>query len=608
MATTDTDAAPALTDAQLDQLKRTGRLTPEDQKAFTAALGATTAPATIPNRSTIPPPMRPAPATIPGADQPAPALPMGTIPAAAVRQPAQATIAPLPETGATGAPSLLGKTRLQGAEAKDLGQEGRPQVTAPPGTEAYGEQKQAQLDYDKAHPWGSAENHPGLGGKVAHVLSRIGNVAGDILAPREMALIPGTDLNRAEQAKGNATWTRLGAENDEKKAQAEAIKAGGELIPWKDPDTGENTLLNRKQWEALTAAEKRAGATENAAETRVGGAEAVADKNIAARAAAVAAKPPTSEQDKQFMASAEQQLDAGKISDADRTRLQGMQRAVKLTGLAPEIAAQIGNPPVPADFPGGTKDPAYIAANAKWGKDAEAIKNQEAGAMGAARGAGFNASKPLEVMDDQGNIRYMTAKEAEAQGVAGAGAGQKVIAKQAQFNDITNASSKVREAITAGGNLNFTPSQVAKLTLAMSEKDPEVMHNEISNLATSGLNEQQQNLVTWLQQLQERALSLRNIAGMGQGSETTRNAILKALPGITSGNQQMALKQLDAFDNMVKNLQQGVPKVKGGPERTGETGGGAGGGHSFTYNGQTYENVPDALYNKYKSKPGFKEQ
>lgn len=32
-----------------------------------------------------------------------------------------------------------------------------------------------------------------------------------------------------------------------------------------------------------------------------------------------------------------------------------------------------------------------------------------------------------------------------------------------------------------------------------------------------------------------------------------------------------------------------------------------GGTHNFTFNGQQYENVPDALYNKYKGKPGFKE-
>jgi len=33
----------------------------------------------------------------------------------------------------------------------------------------------------------------------------------------------------------------------------------------------------------------------------------------------------------------------------------------------------------------------------------------------------------------------------------------------------------------------------------------------------------------------------------------------------------------------------------------------SGGGHSFTFNGQRYENVPDELYKKYKTQPGFSE-
>ena len=54
-----------------------------------------------------------------------------------------------------------------------------------------------QADYRKdATPWGSPTNHPGIGGKIAHVLSKVGNIAGDIFAPATMAMIPGTDLNR----------------------------------------------------------------------------------------------------------------------------------------------------------------------------------------------------------------------------------------------------------------------------------------------------------------------------------------------------------------------------------------------------------------------------
>jgi hypothetical protein len=76
-------------------------------------------------------------------------------------------------------------------------------------------QDQAELQkvrMAKARPWGfegappSAEfpeglapNHPGKLGKMAHVFSQIGNIAGDVFAPATMANIPGTQMNRQMQ-------------------------------------------------------------------------------------------------------------------------------------------------------------------------------------------------------------------------------------------------------------------------------------------------------------------------------------------------------------------------------------------------------------------------
>src|SRR5260370_37408460 len=42
-------------------------------------------------------------------------------------------------------------------------------------------------------------DHPTKLGKIGHVLSKIGNVAGDEFAPATMSLIPGTDLNKQAQ-------------------------------------------------------------------------------------------------------------------------------------------------------------------------------------------------------------------------------------------------------------------------------------------------------------------------------------------------------------------------------------------------------------------------
>lgn len=73
-----------------------------------------------------------------------------------------------------------------------------PQVTATPGSSQYYEQKMQQMDYQKAHPWGSmVSEHPGVFGKILHGLAKAGNIAGDIVAPGTMALIPGTDIHNA---------------------------------------------------------------------------------------------------------------------------------------------------------------------------------------------------------------------------------------------------------------------------------------------------------------------------------------------------------------------------------------------------------------------------
>jgi hypothetical protein len=69
---------------------------------------------------------------------------------------------------------------------------------------AYQEQadrlKLAKAQYEKNTPWGSEGNHPGILGKIAHVAAGVGNIAGDIVAPSTMELIPGTDLNKQVQA------------------------------------------------------------------------------------------------------------------------------------------------------------------------------------------------------------------------------------------------------------------------------------------------------------------------------------------------------------------------------------------------------------------------
>ena len=89
----------------------------------------------------------------------------------------------------------------QGKEKGEIGKQlyaqEKPEVTAKPNTPEYFEQSLEQSGYAMKHPWGAdVSAHPGVLGKIGHGLAEAGNIAGDIFAPKTMALIPGTDLNR----------------------------------------------------------------------------------------------------------------------------------------------------------------------------------------------------------------------------------------------------------------------------------------------------------------------------------------------------------------------------------------------------------------------------
>lgn len=245
--------------------------------------------------------------------------------------------------------------------------------------------------------------------------------------------------------------------------------------------------------------------------------------------------------------------------------------------VAPEIAAQVGEPPNPGDFAKGRSDPKYRDALSTWGREVEAIKTREATASGIARAKASNEYRAVQAMDADGNVYYTTAKNAIEQGLAGASQGIQLKPREVQIKDIQVASGKAREAINALDD-SFSPSQIAKLHTALTTPDDTVAQAELTALATESLTDKQQDFVVWIKQLNERAMSLRNVAGMGAGAQDLRNAIRDMLPGVRSGDKKMMLKQLDAFDNQTTILKGGIAHPgKGGEMET------------QTYNGATYQ-------------------
>ncbi len=162
-----------------------------------------------------------------GLDGPAPD-PSAVMPAGPQAMPAPiAAAAPVMPQSSLGAkiPSgaLIPTTHAEGkAEYSEL----MPRITAAPGTADYFRQRQQQLDFKTQHPWGDPISaHPGVLGKIGHVASTIGNIAGSIVAPGTMALIPGTQLHNNLLEAENEHGITEGEENAGREATAGKTQA-----------------------------------------------------------------------------------------------------------------------------------------------------------------------------------------------------------------------------------------------------------------------------------------------------------------------------------------------------------------------------------------------
>ena len=178
-------------------------------------------------------------------------------------------------------PSVFAPTEMTGPP---------PQMPATPSTApqiarmpTLGEQQIAQTHGDlqkireeKARPWGfagaepSAEFPQGLApnhntklGKIAHVFSNIGNIAGDIFAPAVMANIPGTQMHRdiMEQGLTGQLNKEIGDESLNQEREANTAKLNQDTADLKnkptplDPDRAKTITTDKgiEQWNPATS-------------------------------------------------------------------------------------------------------------------------------------------------------------------------------------------------------------------------------------------------------------------------------------------------------------------------------------------------------------------
>src|SRR5215469_9693298 len=88
--------------------------------------------------------------------------------------------------------------------------------------------KAEKAHFSQMHPWGTPESeHPGVLGKIAHVASRVGQIAGSAIAPQVVEEIPGTQAHLgAQERSGESEEAGAGKLSEEaNKSEEEKQKA-----------------------------------------------------------------------------------------------------------------------------------------------------------------------------------------------------------------------------------------------------------------------------------------------------------------------------------------------------------------------------------------------
>jgi hypothetical protein len=152
------------------------------------------------------------------------------------------------------APWATTRTNELGEPLPDTMLAAMPDMPTPGQQQITNDQNQLQhVRWEQANPWGTAENHPGKLGKLAHTFSSIGNIAGNVVAPDVMARIPGTQLNLQEKegdlAKRLNTEITNEGENQQREASTKKTAEETEEMPGK---TRTEEELQRAQTENIT--------------------------------------------------------------------------------------------------------------------------------------------------------------------------------------------------------------------------------------------------------------------------------------------------------------------------------------------------------------------
>ena len=436
-----------------------------------------------------------------------------------------------------------------------------------PGSKESFEAQLQRIQDQKNNPWGSPENHPGLLGKIGHYAAKIGNIAGDVIAPATMANIPGTDLNRQVQEHGlehqiagagkAEEEAKTGeSERELRSAQTKKALAEAEKEPVEKP---ENMELD-------TYHDLMSGDNGNPRINPDTGHPF--SKLEALEVTKQATQKQTADKDKTL-----QQDYANAVRDAQRRGVDPLQ-----DNKVKEIGAAIG---------GLQKETAKPDEDEKKIKEVLGAKNWP--------DTPANRLKAREVLKDIGK----TPEDEETRDLKKEILRDRKEKMEQPSNDEQRRADLGRNMLENINELEglakarpdlFGPAagRWTQLKNAIGTSDPAIARlfaiKEYLGMASVG------------------AHSMRNAQHVGTAADAVMNSFHNSPTAMLAAAEQ-AKKSVQTFLNDEKRNKNRALGITEGTEG----GAGGGGGHSFTINGKEYENVPDDVYERAKKKPGFKE-
>ena len=457
-----------------------------------------------------------------------------------------------------------------------------------PGSKESFEAQLQRIQDQKANPWGSPENHPGLLGKIGHYAAKIGNIAGDVIAPATMANIPGTELNTKLQERGLEHQIAGAGKAEEEAKTAES----------------ERELRGAQTEEAQARAKQIAeGKPEEKQETPE--LETIHDMmmgdNGKARVNPDTGKPFTYFEAYEAVKKAGQKDPNNPANvPADAKAIADYQERVKSLGMDGTSLATFSS--VPPGTTMGELEKRYTDAKSlrEMGqKDREnTIRDQER-RDAAARSAQEFGEKRQERIEAKGQ-KWVTGEDAS---------GKQVMVPQSQAKDLNLKNIADADADTQ--NKTLSARHVVPLLFKNDPSDPGVVQliDKLDKEGKLGVIASRWNdfLSGTLGAGDPDYTALRTRMGLA----TTK--LMQAHVGSRGGSYMLEhfedlanAKKLDA-NTLRAGINQELRYVNDLSMLPSTGGGKAGGGHSFSINGKPYENVPDDVYQRAKQKPGFKE-